>query len=237
MTETNPWAQAPTSSRRRPTHRKGRPTLSRERIAEAAIELIAAEGHHGLTMRTLAVHLGVSARALYNYVADRRDVLGLALHHAQSAWTAPELDPANWERDLRRYCWVMRDWYRSYPGMASAAMSDDFVDYVHPGVMRNNEQLTGLLAALGLSPAQVVAAHSQVSLTVSGFSDWMDRRTANPPSERRQPVSAEVLEYFDDEALPTLRSLSTGTEGVSLDDRFDALLDLIVAGIGAQIPR
>lgn len=49
--------------------------LTDRRIAEAALDLVDADGIDGLTMRKLAQRLGVSAMALYTYFPDREAVL------------------------------------------------------------------------------------------------------------------------------------------------------------------
>lgn len=52
-----------------------RPRLDRERIVDAAIELIDTHGVPGLTMRRTGQALGVEAMSLYRYVSGREDLL------------------------------------------------------------------------------------------------------------------------------------------------------------------
>ncbi|HEX2679895.1 MAG TPA: TetR family transcriptional regulator [Candidatus Dormibacteraeota bacterium] len=54
-----------------------RPGLTRERLVEAALELINEEGLDGLSMRALADKLDVKASSLYWHVRDRRELLDL----------------------------------------------------------------------------------------------------------------------------------------------------------------
>ena len=49
--------------------------LSRERVVEAAVEFIDANGLPGLTMRRLGEQLGVEAMALYRYVPSKEELL------------------------------------------------------------------------------------------------------------------------------------------------------------------
>ncbi|MYV59771.1 TetR family transcriptional regulator, partial [Streptomyces sp. SID4931] len=76
----------PATSRRRPATRKGRPVLTRESIAAKALEMAGAQGFASLTMRALATELGVTVRALYNYVEDRQDVVHLAVDTLLTSW-------------------------------------------------------------------------------------------------------------------------------------------------------
>src|SRR5262245_20763485 len=63
---------------REPRRKQGQhPPLSREHIVRAAIEIADAEGIQPLSIRHLAVKLGVSTMALYWYVESKEDVLDL----------------------------------------------------------------------------------------------------------------------------------------------------------------
>ncbi|MGO2637217.1 TetR/AcrR family transcriptional regulator, partial [Corynebacterium variabile] len=61
-----------------PGRRAGRPAkplLNRELIADAALDLVTADGTDGLTMKSLAGRLGVSVSSLYNHIAGKADLL------------------------------------------------------------------------------------------------------------------------------------------------------------------
>ncbi|MFD1812292.1 TetR/AcrR family transcriptional regulator [Rhodococcus gannanensis] len=63
-----------------PEPRRGRPpTLSADRIAEAAKDRLAAGGLAALSMRALAKDLGTSPMALYRHVDDKEHLLDLVL--------------------------------------------------------------------------------------------------------------------------------------------------------------
>jgi len=53
----------------------GRPSLSRERVLEAAIAVADTRGIAALTIRSLAQHLGVKPMSLYHYVANKSEIL------------------------------------------------------------------------------------------------------------------------------------------------------------------
>ena len=64
-------------SRARPSERRREP-LSRERIVEAAIELLDASGEGGLTFRALAQRLSTGPGAIYWHVTGKDELLGAA---------------------------------------------------------------------------------------------------------------------------------------------------------------
>jgi len=55
--------------------------LSKERIVEAAIEILDAEGENALTFRALAARLATGAGAIYWHVADKSELLTAATDH------------------------------------------------------------------------------------------------------------------------------------------------------------
>src|SRR5581483_11258539 len=58
--------------------RRGEPTLSRERVAAAALSLADEQGVEAVTMRRLGAALGVEAMALYTHVRGKDDLLAAA---------------------------------------------------------------------------------------------------------------------------------------------------------------
>lgn len=52
-----------------------RPSLTRDRVIEAALGLVDREGLDRLTMRRVATELGVATMSLYNHVADKHALL------------------------------------------------------------------------------------------------------------------------------------------------------------------
>jgi AcrR family transcriptional regulator len=52
-----------------------RPSLTRERIVLAAIEVIERDGEDALSMRAVAAELGVAVMSLYNHVPNKADLL------------------------------------------------------------------------------------------------------------------------------------------------------------------
>ena len=62
--------------------------LSRERIVEAAVELLDAAGAGGLTFRALTERLATGPGAIYWHVANKGELLGAATEAVVAALTA-----------------------------------------------------------------------------------------------------------------------------------------------------
>jgi AcrR family transcriptional regulator len=75
--------------------------LTERRIAEAALDLVDADGVDGLTMRKLAQRLGVSAMALYTYFPDREAVLEAVTQLVLTEVEIPAED-LDWRETIRQ---------------------------------------------------------------------------------------------------------------------------------------
>ncbi|MEV8404418.1 TetR/AcrR family transcriptional regulator, partial [Streptomyces niveus] len=171
-------------ARRRPTHRKGRATLTRESVGRAALDFLGEHGAAELTMRSLAAELGVSPRALYNYVEDRRDLVTVAAEIFEAAWRPPELDPApgRWRESLRAFCRDLRAHHRAHPGMTTLALSENITAARHPVMLRNVDALIGFFAGAGLSPQDAYRACMESIRLVVGFVEFTDSLHDRPPA-------------------------------------------------------
>jgi AcrR family transcriptional regulator len=84
--------------------RMAAPTKSRKldypSIARAAIQLADEGGLDELSMRNLAIRLGVGTMSLYRYVADKNDLLDLIIDEAYGEISIPERITENWRVDV-----------------------------------------------------------------------------------------------------------------------------------------
>ncbi|MFD5692854.1 TetR/AcrR family transcriptional regulator [Streptomyces rubiginosohelvolus] len=160
----------PATSRRRPATRKGRPVLTRESIAAKALEMAGARGFASLTMRALAAELGVTVRALYNYVEDRQDVVHLAVDTLLTSWNPPPLHAATWETSVADYAGSLRALYRRWPRALLVSLEEDTPPAsVHPNRLLNLDRFLRLLRDVGLEVPAALAAHRHLSLLVLSF--------------------------------------------------------------------
>jgi AcrR family transcriptional regulator len=92
--------------------RAGRPprsVLSRARITEAALDLIATEGYEGLTMSGLARRLRVAPSALYNHAGSKQEVLGWIQDHVMTMVDFSAFADEPWDEAVRRWAWSYRE--------------------------------------------------------------------------------------------------------------------------------
>ncbi|MFE3943906.1 TetR/AcrR family transcriptional regulator [Streptomyces sp. NPDC059118] len=223
----------PATSRRRPATRKGRPVLTREIIAAKALEMAGAQGFPSLTMRALAAELGVTVRALYNYVEDRQDVVGLVVELMLTSWNPPALHPEAWETSVADYARSLRELYRRWPRALLISLDEDApATSVHPNRLLHLDRFLALLRDIGLDLPAALAAHRHLSLLVLSFALLVDHPADRSGADRNPLVPGTWLEDHADLDIPTLRR-AAALPLPTADEQFDQ----VVSAVTTQIHR
>jgi len=131
--------------------------LDRERILDAAAEIVGTEGLPALTMRRIGAELGADPTAVYRHFRNKRELLTELADRLFA--TEPELDPqAPWAERMRASMWHAMRRYRSHLdlGLLLAGQSDEL-----PSLVRIREESLELLTEVGLTLEQA-AMFSQV---------------------------------------------------------------------------
>ncbi|MFE3443418.1 TetR/AcrR family transcriptional regulator [Nocardia sp. NPDC059180] len=228
----------PSTQRRRSATRKGRPVLTRTGIAAKALEIAGAQGFPAVTMRTLSAELGVTVRALYNYVDDRAEVIDLAVEAMLAEWEVPDLESGNWEESVAAYAAGMRALYRRHPRALLVSLDETASPAaIHPNRLMNPDRFLGLLRAIGLTPVAAIATHRQLSLLLFSFALLVDY-----PADREgrtlidsSPVPATWLDAHADLPLPHLTEAAQAAP-TSVDAQFDELVATVVGRVRSQLP-
>jgi AcrR family transcriptional regulator len=145
----------------------GRPPvalLSRERIADAALELLGEQEGH-FTMTQLARRLGVKGPSLYNYVRGLGDVFELmrARVHEQ---LGPKLDPAwSWQDAVRHVARQDRESIGQHPWIVPGAMMN-VVEADTP--LESVRAFAAILEQAGFPPNDVLNIVTTVDLLAVG---------------------------------------------------------------------
>jgi len=212
----------------------GRPaTLSRERIVEAAVALVARDGADQLTVRALGEELGCDPTALYRHFRSVDD-----LHRAVGDHFLSDVDIAprsreGWRSAVRRMCVELRAAQLRQPRLAALVHSA-------PTRLGNElaftEALLGALARGGFRPpAAVKAYHALIELTVGSAA--IDAAVAAlPPAEREAEYQRWRDDYaaLDADGFPVLRSAAPHLYRGTADERFEDALDLLLDGLVAR---
>jgi TetR/AcrR family transcriptional regulator, tetracycline repressor protein len=150
--------------------RAGRPRvhihLSRDTIARAGLALIDRDGPEALTLRNLAVELGVGTTTLYGHVRSRDEIVTniVALLLGEVDTAARSKEP--WDDVLRRVAHSLREVVLRHPGaftlIALAPVEDSpVVDYARA--------IAELSCAGGMSEEQFIESWQVVDPFLTGF--------------------------------------------------------------------
>lgn len=211
-----------------PSPRRGRPPkLSRERILEAALDLIDREGIGGLTMRSLARDLQVDPMALYRHVRDKDDLLGAMCDHLLS-----DLDPidadAPWEPQVRDLAIRLRDRFAARPALLPALAS---APVTPAGIVMAGRGID-LLVRAGLDPPTANGAFNAVFSYVLGYAVI---EASIPPPADQEPLRAAALAHLGADDAPP--HLDAAIELMNGPGDFQLGLDLVLDGLRARLNK
>ncbi|TFH57534.1 TetR/AcrR family transcriptional regulator [Glutamicibacter arilaitensis] len=209
-------------------------SLSKELIAQKALEIAGAEGYDALTMHRLAAEFKATPRALYNYVTDRQEVINLAVERFLSINPLIEFDCTDWERGVREAYNATRNAYRAYPRASQMTIDEKLV--IKPGPMRNRliERILQFYVDIGLELKQAVALVRALERDVLGFvmhvDYYYDRRSANAPNYISSPVPVQQLEAYPAVPTPLARQALELPQQDS-DELFEEVIELRLLAI------
>ncbi|MBB3606147.1 AcrR family transcriptional regulator [Mycolicibacterium sp. BK556] len=168
--------------------RRGRkPTLSREIVIEAALDLIDSDGLGALNLRKLADRMGISAMTPYHYFEDKADLLSAMIEYAMTP-LANDLDP-NLSSD-KQIGAAMLDLHRildRHPGVVDLIIAES-------DKLRLDEFRQSLIATLqkaGLSRPRSADVLRSLTSYVLGYT-MLNRLRPEQPNRSAPPDSFDV---------------------------------------------
>jgi AcrR family transcriptional regulator len=216
-----------------PPRRRGapRPQLSREVVVGAALQVLEAEGGEALTMRRVADQIGVSASALYGYVANKEELVQLVIDRIFREVTVPPTG-GDWRQTLKECARAILALFRRHPGVAQLTMGR--VAFT-PSMLEMGERILAELRAAGM-PDQVAAFVGDLgSLYVAAYAYEQD---VTPLAGREEEFVAQFAGWI--RSLPAARFPNTVALAGELvagnaDDRFEWGLDVLVRGLASYL--
>lgn len=129
--------------------KRPKPALTREQIIAKAIEILDAEGIEALSMRRLGAELNAGATSMYRHVANKEQLLELAVDEVYGEVVVPELtDRSQWREGLRAIAHSIRSALLSHRWMVSL-LGESGVAHLGPNLMRIGNDVLGFFEAAG----------------------------------------------------------------------------------------
>ncbi|MBW0106584.1 TetR/AcrR family transcriptional regulator C-terminal domain-containing protein [Pseudonocardia sp. KRD291] len=191
--------------------------LSTGLVVRTALAVADAEGLAALSMRRVAVELGVATMSLYRHVADKDDLLVRMLDAAFDEWVPPPPPPPGWRAGVEQVCHALWSGFRRHPWMASA------LSLTRPqalaGAMVYSDRILGGLAELGLSPT--VAFDTQLIL----FNFTRGVAISLESEQQAEADTGRTADEWVDEHLPDTRAALGTRDLPALRHTLDRLVD------------
>jgi AcrR family transcriptional regulator len=220
-------------SKRAPRQR----SLSREAIADAALQIVDSDGLDALTMRTVAQALGTGAASLYAHVASKDQLLELVVERVISELPeVPEPDPERWQEQIKDVGRSVREIFSRHRDVARASFARIPLG---ERALAGTEGWIKILRAGGLSDKVVAFACDLLPLYVTAVCYEESLYSTEVTPEEMETFVSEMRSYFASlpvERFPNLVALAGPlTEGAG-DERFEFGLEVLVRGLAAM-PR
>jgi TetR/AcrR family transcriptional regulator, tetracycline repressor protein len=185
---------------------KERAPLGRALIASTAAEIIDEEGVEGLTMRSVAARLGVSAMALYHHVEDKSELLRMVGDDLLGQIDLPEPDSGDLRELFTTIALAAMDALRSVPGLSSVLLTSKLLPNAREMVLYS----VHLFEKAGLDRAAAREAYAAIHQLVLGrllveeSANFQMSRAAQPDDEIRDYVAKLRSPNSFDSALAVL---------------------------------
>jgi len=209
--------------------------LSRDRIIDAAIELLDAEGENGLTFRALATQLATGPGAIYWHIANKSELLVAASDAVVVRAMAAVAAHATPRKAIRSIAVGVFEAIDAHPWVVPQLSRGPW----QTAMLQIFERIGRQVQALGVPDrAQFTAASALVSY-ILGVSDQnaANARLFEPAVDRGEFLETVAARWkaLDAHEYPFTRKVATQLR--KHDDRAEFLagIDLILAGIAASV--
>jgi AcrR family transcriptional regulator len=207
--------------------------LSKERIVEAAIEILDAGGDSALTFRALAARLATGSGAIYWHVANKDDLLTAATNNVIAHVMTAVVTGADPREAIRTIAVGVFDAIDAHPWVGTQLSREPW----QSAVMEIFEGIGGQLLALGVPErAQFDCASALVNYILGLAGQYAAAARLLARDTDRSAFLATVAARWaqlDPAEHPFVHQVATQLPEHDDREQFLAGIDLILAGIGA----
>jgi AcrR family transcriptional regulator len=219
------WFGAPRGDQDRRTR------LTRERVVDEALAVIAHDGAQALTMRRLAARLGVVPGALYHHVRNKQQLQDLLLDNVLAEIDL-QLDPAlGWSEQLKVLANRLRQVLEAHPGIAGILKTRDPLG---PHSLALAEAFLSPLQTAGFGDREAGLAFFLLLDYTIGFAVSTPATSVNEQRVRDQAIRSQLHQFFRSlppDRFPALVALGEHVWVDNRDERFTAGLQVLADGL------
>jgi len=210
-------------SPQRKSARVPRGTLTRERIVNAALELIDGRGVEAVSMPKLAKKLGVGVMSIYTHVESKDDLLDGVASTVLASLPTPA--GGNWIERLESHFRDLRAALLHHPGLGAVLASKNVAG---PAVFDLLEERLSDLTASGIGDEDATHLYYDLLVYTLGFVAWELPRTRAIPRREYVKRWRSAVDHLDQASYPTLHRLVDALATVASDAQFDGGLRRII---------
>lgn len=220
--------------------RSGTGTAARERIIQTAIAIADAEGIAAVSLRRIAVDLGVSTMSLYRSIASKDDLLVGMMDTLMGEETWPATPPRGWRAQLEYI--AHRQWrgYQSHPWLAQIVSLTR--PQLAPRAMRHTEWVLRAIDGHGLDSTTrlyivlTLFGHVRGAATGLDSEQQAERDTGVDIEEWMRVHEARFATVIQSGRFPHLAKLDNNADvDIDLNALFEFGLTRLLDGFAALI--
>ncbi len=209
--------------------------LSRDRIVEAAVELLDAEGESGLTFRALATRLATGPGAIYWHIADKSELLVAASNAVVVRAMSAVVTRGAPRKIIRNVAVTVFEVIDAHPWVGAQLFRAPW----ETAMLQIFERIGRPLDALGVRDgARFTSASALVSYIVGvSVQNAANAREHDPPVDRADFLESASARWKELDAHEYAFTRSVAPQLREHDDRAEFLagIDLILAGVAASL--
>ena len=207
--------------------------LSRERIVEAAIDILDADGESALTFRALTGRLATGAGAIYWHVASKGELLAAATDDVIARVMTGVVGGAEPRAAIRAIALGVFDAIDAHPWVGAQLSREPW----HSAMLQIFEGFGEQLEALGVPPRARFDCASALLNYILGLAGQYaaGARLITPGTDRTAFLASIAAQWaqLDEAKYPFLRQVAGQLPGHDDREQFLAGINLILAGIEA----
>ena len=205
--------------------------LSKERIVEAAIELLDADGESALTFRALAARLATGSGAIYWHVANKNDLLAATANDVIARVMTEVVSGTEPREAIRAIASGVFDAIDAHPWVGAQLSREPW----QSAMLQIFESVGGQIQALGVPErAQFDCASALVNYVLGLAGQYAaGARLLAPDTDRSAFLTTVAARWakLDPAKYPFVRQVATQLPEHDDREQFLAGIDLILAGI------
>jgi AcrR family transcriptional regulator len=204
-----------------------RQSLTRQRVLEAALQLIDRDGLEGFSMRKLGAMLGVEAMSLYNHVENKGALFDGVIEVLVLQAPYPEMPDATPYAEMWAYIHALRDVLRAHPRALPLVATNPFRT---PATLAVLDRLLATFYRANIQGVQAIYALQSIAGFLFGQTLLDVGRTPVAGFEPG-PSGPVVVKRFPAELFPTLHAALSDVAQWSPDQEFDFGLQALFQSI------